>query len=225
MKIRRAPLVSSHVQWRPPAIQRPIFHSDHPPEPLPDVSQKTFRVRVDDSDVTVKLSFTEALAFVKPSTYLANVSKSIKTPKFSILPLQKVSFSKIKDWEDFVRNRIPKKLFLWPSCGADHLKESLMWAEAYISEGCQVEFRVRGETPTKSNKKYHEVGWAAANAYHLRPEFILAAMPEGTKMVDEPLRMENHLVWKMEHEKYVARNERRLKRIIPKGATGRQRWR
>ena len=224
MKSRPTQLASRRVLWRP-ARQRPIFRSNPPPQPLPDVSQKTFRVRVDDSDVTVKLSFTEALAFVKPSTCLANVSKSIKSPKLSILPLEKVSFSKIKDWENFVRNRIPKKLFLWPSCGVDHLKEMLMWAEAYISQGCQVEFHVRGETPTKSNNKYHQVGWAANNAYHLRPEFVLAAMPEGTKMVNEPLLVENHFVWKMEHEKHVAMNEPRLKRIISRWATGRQRWR
>lgn len=100
-----------------------------------------------------------------------------------------------------------------------------MWAEAFLLEGMLVEIHVRGETPTKNNHKFHQVEWAATHAYHLRPEFIFAAMPEGTTMVNEPLLIGNHIIWKMEHEKSSARNEARLARVISKWATGRQRWR
>ena len=86
-----------------------------------------------------------------------------------------------------------------------HLQLILSKAYTFLLQGIRVEFSLSQKT--KGINKVNTVDWALENALHLRPDTILSAMPEGSKMLVQPCTAaaaknvikHSSVIWSVEH--------------------------
>lgn len=175
-----------------------------PRKTLPIVEWKCFRLRKEKNAAPIVVTLSQALKLIRPSTYLANTSPSSRNPRYTILPLKQAAFKKTP--EQRKRGKLgaqTKEFHLRPSCSPPHIAQVMSKSYAFILEGYRVEFHLRGPAPAKENEDYSTVDWALKNSMHLRPESILAAMPEGTTYLMEPVTDGDEIIWALEHKEHL----------------------
>lgn len=140
----------------------------------------------DESGQVATTTLTEALQRVrlKPYSFLAQEESGIYRIKTYIkrepgepIRSQKISF---KPWKRAGRG---KESHLTTTCSAQFLRHVLGNSCKYLLEGSRMEFHLHQE---RKDKKQRTTDWALTHCLHLRPDSILAAMPEGTRIFAQP---------------------------------------
>ena len=140
----------------------------------------------DDSGQVATMTLTEVLQRVrlKPYSFLAQEEPEIYRIKTYIKrePAEPIRSHKInhKPWKRAGRG---KESHLTTACTPQFLRHVLGNSCKYLLEGSRMEFHLHQESKDKQNRT---TDWALTHCLHLRPDSILAAMPEGTRIFAQP---------------------------------------
>ena len=140
----------------------------------------------DESGQVATTTLTEALQRVrlKPLSYLAQEEPGIYRIKTYLKrePAEPIRSAKVsyKPWKRAGRG---KEAHLTTECTAQFLRHVLGNSCKYLLEGSRMEFHLHQQAGDKQNRT---TDWALAHCLHLRPDSILAAMPEGTRIFAQP---------------------------------------
>lgn len=165
---------------------------------LATVSKKAYP-RADDvslklvdpqSDEVTTMTLSQALQRLEPLSYLAEAGPGVyRIQSFPhpgpIKPVIGIKGSH----KPFTRAGRGKEFHLTTSCTPQSLHGYLLLSYKFILEGTRMEFHLHQRSRKQKHQKHNPsptVDWALAHCMHLRPDSILAAMPEGTTMVAEP---------------------------------------
>ena len=184
------------------------------------------------SDKIVTMTLSRALQLLKPCSYLASAGPG--TYRVRTFP-EPVSIKVIKrpalsSYKPYTRAGRGKEVYLTTTCTPSYLLHVLSTSYKRILEGTRVEFHLRQNS---KDSKDQTVDWALANCMHLRPDSILAAMPEGTIMLAEPAVTDlsfkkkqpknlqeqlNQVMWVLENPEALERAGERTPKEIKKRA-------
>lgn len=151
--------------------------------PCPD--ELSLKLIHGESDEVTTVTLSEALRLLQPLSYLTKVRagayriQQLRHPG-PIEPLLAINNTSYKPWTRAGRG---KEIHLTTSCTPQNLHHLLSKSYAILQEGSRLEFHLHQKT---ADRQYRTVDWALAHCMHLRPDSILAAMPEGTTMLAEP---------------------------------------
>ena len=160
---------------------------------LLDVNEKEVRI----------VTLSQALNIIRGSetpAYLAQVKPDL----YQIKPIGKVT--KTKGQLSFKRSGRSKDLPLTTTVDPQRLQYIMDKAYDFLLQGCRLEMILR--QGTKNRMKSYTVDWALENAPHLRPDTILAAMPNNSKMLVQPCnafkmgkspQIQSTVTWAIEH--------------------------
>ena len=141
----------------------------------------------DESGQVATTTLTEALRRVRlkqPYSFLAQEEPGIYRIRTYVKrePDEPIRSAKIshKPWKRAGRG---KESHLTTVCTPQFLRHVLGNSCKYLLEGSRMEFHLHQE---KKDKKKRTTDWALTHCLHLRPDSILAAMPEGTRIFAQP---------------------------------------
>lgn len=173
-----------------------------------------------ESDEVLTMTLSQALQLLKPRSYLAEAEPG--TYRIQTFPEPRsieVALSKAlpRSYKPFTRAGRGKEAHLTTTYTPQSLHHLLSTSYKYILEGTRMEFHLRQKS---NNSKGRTVDWALANCMHLRPDSILAAMPEGTTMLAEPAvtdlsfktKLPKNLQEQMSQVMWALENEKALQR-------------
>ena len=152
----------------------------------PSADDMSLALYDDESGQVATTTLTEALQRVrlKPYSFLAQEEPGIYRIRTYIKrePGEPIRSAKIshKPWKRAGRG---KESHLTTSCSPQFLRHVLGNSCKYLLEGSRMEFHLHQE---KKDKQKRTTDWALTHCLHLRPDSILAAMPEGTRIFAEP---------------------------------------
>ena len=141
----------------------------------------------DESGQIATTTLTEALQRVRlkqPYSFLAQEEPGIYRIRTYVKrePDEPIRSAKIshKPWKRAGRG---KESHLTTTCTPQFFRHVLGNSCKYLLEGSRMEFHLHQE---KKDKKKRTTDWALTHCLHLRPDSILAAMPEGTRIFAQP---------------------------------------
>ncbi|KAL2037168.1 hypothetical protein N7G274_010031 [Stereocaulon virgatum] len=157
------------------------------------------------------ISLSEAFKYIKPGTHLSQSTpqtyqvkplKNVpKIPQSGLhLPQKQIQIA-------YKRKGRSKDIPFVTTDEPSLVRIRLDKAYDLLLQGSRVEFRLRQKTKPKVKDK--TIDWALEHALHLRPDSILAAMPEGSTMLAKPCTVdpENEvLIWAIEHPPSLKRS-------------------
>lgn len=194
--LRRAPRPTPFQGSRAFHLVHNLFKKDRDPAAEAQLATVTRKIYPRAEEISLKLvdggrdevatmTLSQALQRLKPLDYLAEAGP--KVYRIQTFPdpgpvkvLEHVSGHAYKPWTRAGRG---KELHLTTSCTPEFLRHVLAISYKYVLEGTRMEFHLHQKAKGKGDRT---VDWALANCMHLRPDSILAAMPEGTTMLAEP---------------------------------------
>ena len=153
-----------------------------------DASEVSLTLVDEDSDEGTTMTLSQALQRLKPLSYLVGVENRPGVYRienlFHLEPSKLiVQHFKRKSYAPWSRGGRGKEVHITTSCTREHLRDRLSISYKQILEGSRLEFHLRQNLQPTSSPT---VDWALERCLHLRPESILAAMPEGTTMLCKP---------------------------------------
>ena len=152
----------------------------------PSADDMSLALYDDESGQVATTTLTEALQRVRlqPYSFLAQEEPGIYRIKTYVKrePGEPIRSAKIshKPWKRAGRG---KESHLTTVCSPQFLRHILGNSCKYLLEGSRMEFHLHQE---KNDKKNRTTDWALTHCLHLRPDSILAAMPEGTRIFAQP---------------------------------------
>ena len=166
----------------------------HADKQLSSITRKTYpsaddlslALYEDASGQVTTVTLTEALRRVRVRSYsfLAQEEPGIYRIKTYAKrePGEPIRSARIsyKPWKRAGRG---KESHLTTVCTPQFLRHSLGNSCKYLLEGSRMEFHLHQE---KQDKRGRTTDWALTHQLHLRPDSILAAMPEGTRIFAQP---------------------------------------
>lgn len=153
----------------------------------PNVDKVSLRLLKEQSYDAITMTLTEALQRLKPCSYLTQVETATET---------KPGVYRIRQFRD-PGKQVPRKekenprYYKGPGRGKEvhlmtdctsYLSHWSLKAYKFLLEGSRMEIQLH----QRSIDSKESVDWALEHLPHLRPDAILAAMPEGTTMLAEP---------------------------------------
>ena len=168
----------------------------------PSADDMSLALYDDQSGQVATTTLTEALQRVrlKPYAYLAQEESGIYRIRTYLKrePGEPIRSARVshKPWKRAGRG---KETHLTTSCSAQFLRHVLGNSCKYLLEGSRMEFHLHQEA---KDKKERTTDWALTHCLHLRPDSILAAMPEGTTMFAQPATSD------LSHKKRITKNYR-----------------
>lgn len=185
-----------------------------------------------ESEQGTTMTLLQALQRVKPLSYLTEAGEGA----YRILtfpdpgPVHPIKGQE-KSYKPFTRAGRGKEVHLTTSWTPEHLRDSLRLSYEFLLQGARMEFHLHQKSAKSRKKGDHTVDWALAHCLHLRPDSILAAMPEGTTMLAHPATTNmsfkkrpphnfseatSQVMWAMEYQKALesvgARTPERIKK-------------
>lgn len=136
------------------------------------------------------MTLSQTLQLLRPRSYLALAEAEAEPGTYRIETFPEpgsIIIQKSKalpgSYKPFTRAGRGKEAHLTTTYSPQSLRHLLSTSYKYILEGTRMEFHLHQKT---NDSKDRTVDWALANCLQLRPDSILAAMPEGTTMLAEP---------------------------------------
>ena len=166
----------------------------------PSADDMSLALYDDESGQVATTTLTEALQRVrlKPYSYLAQEESGIYRIRTYVKrePGEPIRSARInyKPWKRAGRG---KESHLTTTCSAQFLRHVLSNSCKYLLEGSRMEFHLHQES---KDKKERTTDWALTHCLQLRPDSILAAMPEGTRMFAQPATTD------LSHKKRISKN-------------------
>lgn len=136
------------------------------------------------NDEVATMTLSQALQRLKPRSYLAKAGPGaycIET--FPDPGPQKVLTVTKPSYKPYTRAGRGKETHVSTSCTPQLLRHYLRTSYSYLLQGARMEYHLHQNVKEKTRT----VAWALAHCLDLRPESILAAMPEGTTMLGDPV--------------------------------------
>ena len=153
---------------------------------FPSADDMSLALYEDASGQVATVTLTEALQRVRLRSYsfLAQEEPGIYRIKTYLKrePSEPIRSAKIshKPWKRAGRG---KEAHLTTCCTPQFLRHVLGNSCKYLLEGSRMEFHLHQE---RKDKQKRTTDWALTHCLHLRPDSILAAMPEGTRIFAQP---------------------------------------
>lgn len=174
-----------------------------------DASEVSLTLVDEDSGEGTTMTLSQALQRLKALSYLVGVEKRPGVYRIENLfhwepskPI--VQHNKRKSYKPWSRSGRGKEVHIATSCTREHLRARLSMSYKQILEGSRLEFHLRQNLQPKSSPT---VDWALEHRLHLRPESILAAMPEATTMLCKPATTDMSVGFKVPKNLYHAQTQ------------------
>ena len=135
-----------------------------------------------------KTSLTDALPCIKPGAILSQATTLGGDPKFQIVPLKLPVLPPMSARDKDLRRKFPttsKKIHFSITVPASHFRYIMAQCYQLLLKGERVEVGLHRARRTPDHMTFD---WAIRHHPHLRPDTILKAMPEGTRMIAHPCR-------------------------------------
>ncbi|CAF9917828.1 MAG: hypothetical protein ALECFALPRED_000377 [Alectoria fallacina] len=194
--LRRAPRPTPFQGSRAFHLIHNLFHVE--PAVLGSVTRKTFpsaeeislKLVERGSNKVATMTLSQALQRLKPRDYLAEAGPEVyRIQTFPDPgPVKVLEESLTNSFVPWARAGRGKEFHLTTSCTPERLRHVLKVSYKFLLEGTRMEFHLHQKV---KGQRHRTVDWALANSMHLRPDSILAAMPEGTTMLAEPAITDN----------------------------------
>ncbi|KAL9640456.1 MAG: hypothetical protein Q9164_000275 [Protoblastenia rupestris] len=177
---------------------------------LPSADELTLSLRAPDGHDLGTKTLRESWEFIQPLNHLQQVEAGV----YQITPLKRPVMTAMfgRERKSFTRLGRSKAWHLTTTATPVFVAHVLSKAYEFLLRGARIEMHLK----QKVNDNDHTVDWALCNAMHLRPESLLAAMPNGTIMLTEPcqnpVKKMADLVWAIEYPPALA-SDRTPKRV------------
>ncbi|KAL8794058.1 MAG: hypothetical protein Q9195_003358 [Heterodermia aff. obscurata] len=207
---RISPVISARTQHRRLHLFHEIY-TEYPSGKLAacerqelDLQPKPFRIVTPSGLITVN-SVIEAFKYVEPMTHLMKVDvDGEQIYRIASLETLAPPRSKLGNLTEKPGRRVggAREIHIRTDCSSAYLRRVLSRAYQVLTFKTlvlrRVEFHVRVEGD-------YSIEWALENCPHLRPEIILAAMPEQTAVLAPPLADgRNKLMWALHRKRTTA---------------------
>ena len=147
----------------------------------PSATETVLKLIDRESNEVETMTLEQACQRLKPLSYLAEAgSGAYRIQQFP----SPERVNRPQNDEKWVRKGRGKEIHLTTSVTSPNLRHNLSLSYNYLLEGSRVEMHLRQKTKRSDGRT---VDWALRNCMHLRPDSILAAMPQGTRMLVGPV--------------------------------------